>query len=256
MAQIFNSWRDENAVKNYPFTDNGPPTDGRWTLPLAAFVDANIHPPDTAGGYYLARLRLDDNGDVQIEIGSLDSASAAMGTWSQILPDLSVIPLYSRNNSPAGVLVVDPVAMAEVRTYLVSGEVRFIPGTAAFVASTWNYTNSPPPTEIRDGERVVIGDDLYLVAEDGVRLSVARNGQFPIVFVHAVGDPLARLRECVDEPIPRFIREVVFQHGSKTISCTPNDLGEVFMAVVSRENTNSALRLYSSPGEIQIGFSS
>jgi len=61
MSQIFNSWRDENAVKNYPFTDNGPPTDGNWTLPLAAIVDANIHPPDTAGGYYLSQLQLDDN---------------------------------------------------------------------------------------------------------------------------------------------------------------------------------------------------
>jgi hypothetical protein len=256
MSQIFNSWRDENAVKNYPFTDNGPPTDGNWTLPLAAIVDANIHPPDTAGGYYLSQLQLDDNGDVRLSIGSLDSATAAVGVWSKILPDLSVVPLYSSNNSPAGVLVVDPVAMADVRIHLLSGEVRFIPSTSAFVVSTWNYTNNPPITEIRDGERVAIGDDLYLVAEDGVRLTVARNGEFPIVFVHAIGDPLARLRECTDEPIPRFIREVVFQHGSKTISCAPNDLGEVFMAVVSRENTDSALRLYSSPGEIQIGFSS
>jgi len=256
MSQIFNSWRDENAVKNYPFTDNGPPTDGNWTLPLAAIVDANIHPPDTVGSFYLARLYVDDNSDVIMEIGSQDAIAAAVGVWSQTLPDLSVVPLYDFDGAPAGVLVVDPASMSQLRTQLIGREIRFNPGTSAFVASTCNFTVSEPVADIREGERIAVGDDLYLVGEDGIRLVVDDSGQYPVIHVHAVGDPLARLRECQDEPVPRFIREVVFQQGEETITCSPNELGEVFLVVASPTGIDSSLRLYSSPGELKIGLSS
>lgn len=256
MAQIFPGWRDTNAVRHYPFTDFGPPTDGQWQLSPTVFLDANIHPPDTIGGFYLARLYVDDNSDVRVEIGSQDAATAAIGIWSQSLPDLSVIPLYDLNDAPAGVLVVDPAAMAYLQTELLGREIRLDPNTSAFVASTWNFTVSTPDTAIREGERIAVGDDLYLVGEDGIRLFVNDNGQYPVVYVHAIGDPLARLRECQDEPVPRFIREVVFQQGEETITCSPNELGEIFLVVASQSGIDSALRLYSSPGELKIGFSS
>lgn len=146
--------------------------------------------------------------------------------------------------------------MALLRTSLVGNEARFDPSTSAFVVSTWGFTSAPPVNDLQEGQRIAVGDDLYLVGEDGVRLSVDNSGELPIVRVHAVGDPLARLRECRDEPVPRFIREVVFQHGETTISCSPGDQGEIFIVVVSQSGTDSALRLYSSPGELQVGFSS
>lgn len=256
MPQIFNSWRDENAVRHYPFTDYGPPVASGLELSSAVFVDANIHPPGAVGGFHLSRIYVGDNSDVYIEIASQNASVAATGVWSSALPDLSVVPLYDSANLPSGVLVVDPAEIALLRTRLISAEARFDPVTSAFVVSTWGFTAAAINNELREGQRIAVGDDLYLVGEDGVRLSVNTSGPLPVVRVHAVGDPLARLRECSDEPVPRFIREVVFQHGETTLSCSPGDRGEIFIVVASQSGTDSALRLSSSPGELQVGFSS
>jgi hypothetical protein len=256
MSRIFPSWRDSNAVRHYPFTDFGPPKSGSWSLPTGAILDANIHPPDAVGEFYLSYLRVDEQKNIVFDIGSRDTVSAATGTWSHTLPDLSVIPLYAINDrSPAGVLVVDPMQMSHLQVELARQDRRFDPQTAAFVASTWNFVSGPSQAREQLGVRVGVSDDLYLVGERGVRLTIAQ-GTPPVVYVHAVGDPLARLRDCSDEPAPRFIREVVFQRGSQTIACAPNDRGEVFVVVVGKDGRDSSLRLYTQPNELQIGFSS
>jgi hypothetical protein len=257
MSQIFPSWRDSNAVRHYPFTDFGPPTGGSWSLPIGAVLDANIHPPDASGDFYLSGISGRDNGEIVFTIGSRDGAGIATGTWAQSLPDLSVVPLYAANTQyPAGVLVVDPIQLGFLQSELRNRDVAFDPTTSAFVVSTWSFVNSPPPAREQFGVRVGVGDDLYLVGEKGIRLTVDESRTPPVVYVHAVGDPLARLRDCRDEFQPRFIREVIFQHGPKTVACKPNDRGEIFIVVVGRDNSDSALRLQTAPSELKIGFSS
>lgn len=257
MSRLFPSWRDENATLHFPFTDYGPPTSGEWQMPTDLFVDANIHPPNSGGGYYLASMRVAED-LVFIEIGSETSAVAAQGVWANHLPDESVIPLFSGPDAvSAGVLVVSPEAIRELCTRMAGSELRFDPATSGFVVTTWGFTTYSPPERIFSGVDINLGDDLYLVGEDGVRLVADDSSGVPIIRVHAIGDPLSRLGDCGDgEPVPRFIQEVVFQQGSKTISCQPNELGEVFIVVTGENGHDTALRVYSAPGDLTVGFSS
>jgi hypothetical protein len=257
MSQVFQSWRDENAVRNYPFGDAGPPSalTGE-TLPIGLLLDANIHPANVDGDYQLASVTVRDSRSVVFTISGANVPRAATGEWNAYLPDPSVVALTDTLGRPAGVLVVDPSVAEQLLNIWADRTVQFSAESAGFVVSTWNYTSAIGDLPRRDGVPVGLADDLYLVGEDGVRLTCDHSGSTPVVRVHAVGDPLARLRDCSEEPVPRFIREVVFQQGSQTITCSPNELGEVFLVVASNFEVASSLRLFSRPSEIQIGFSS
>jgi hypothetical protein len=257
MSQVFQSWRDENAVRNYPFSDAGPPTAlSGETLPVGLVLDANIHPANVDGDYRLASVTVRDSRSMVFTVSGAAAPRAASGEWSSYLLDPSVIALTDTLGRPAGVLVVDPAIAEQLLNTWANRTVQFAAESSGFVVSTWNYTSATGELPRRDGVPVGLADDLYLVGEDGVRLTCDHSGETPVVRAHAIGDPLARLRDCNDEPVPRFIREVVFQQGTQTITCSPNALGEVFLVVASNFEVSSSLRLFSRPGEIQIGFSS
>lgn len=257
MTQIFQSWRDENAVRNYPFCDAGPPTAlSGEVMPIGLILDANIHPANVDGDYRLASAVVRDARSLVFTISGANAPRAASGEWNAYLPDPSVVALTDTLGRPAGVLVVNPAIAEQLLNTWAGAEIQFSAESSGFVVSAWNYTNATGDLPRRDGVAVGLADDLYLVGEDGVRLTCDHSGVMPVVRVHAIGDPLARLRDCDEEPVPRFIREVVFQQGSQTITCSPNDLGEVFLVVASNYEVSSSLRLFSRPGEIQIGFSS
>ena len=257
IRQLNQSWRDEQARRHYPFSDFGPPTtlDSR-ELPLGVILDANLHPLDSPGEFYLAQIEIAQDGAVRFFIGDGLSTFAASGEFSPDNPDASAIQLLDLADEPAGVLVVDPASVQRLSQDWPPATYSFSDSTAQFVISTWNYTFGSPTANIAEGVSISLAEDLYLVGAEGVRLTCDLSRDEPLIRVNAIGDPLARLRDCSEDPVPRFIREVVFQKDDQTIRCEPNENGEIYILVASKTDVQSALRLYASVSELKIGFAS
>lgn len=255
MKTLYTPWRSEQAKRHFPLDDYGPPiTVAGRRLPEGLILDANIHPANSPGEFYLAAMEVLAGGGILFDIGDGINTAAASGTWAADQADPSAVQLFDSEQRPAGVLVIDPTRAAAIATSWAGDKHVFVGTTSRFVVSVWDYTYVPAVEIVDNAARHTISDDLHLVGDAGVRLSCDTSGPLPLVRVHAIGDPLARLGKCDNTPVPRFIREVVFQQGEKTIACEPGELGEIYMLVASKTGVDSSLRLYSKPGDLQIGF--
>lgn len=255
MRRINQSWRDEQATHNYPFDDSASPTVGdSRVLPTGAILDALIHPANSQGGYYLESIEISGN-SIQFNVFDDTNTPVATGQWDSTLPDLDVVPLSDLEGRRAGLLVVKSDVLFVLVNEWGDGVHGFEVDTARFVPSTWEYAIVADDPQDLNGVPILSQEDLYLVAEDGIRLECQEGEDETRIVVHAVGDPLSRRSDCGDVfVVPRFIRQLVFQHGPQTVQCSPGDIGNSLVVVTSRENEESALRIKSTPGVIKLGF--
>lgn len=254
MRRINQSWRDEQATTNYPFSDNASPTvNNDKVLPTGAVLDALIHPANSQGGYYLESIEIDRD-SILFNVFDDTNTPVATGTWQPSLPDKSVVPLVDLVNRRAGLLVVDSSVLFLMINQWGDGTFSFDVDTSQFVPSTWEYAVVAEEPQDTNGVPILSQEDLYLVAENGIRLE-CEDGDEAKITVHAVGDPLSRRSDCGNVfVVPRFIRQLVFQHGQQTVQCAPGGDSHAMIVVTSKESEESALRIKNTPGVIKIGF--
>lgn len=255
--RLHSAWRDDQAQMVYPFSDAAVPTTYEdRELPRGVLLDALLHAVNSSNGYYLNAITI-NNGVVQFDIHDRTARSVAAGEWRSNLVDTSVIPLYGDDGSRAGVLVVDADVLLQTANEWGDGIHPFLAGTTNFVPSTWMYAGtSSAPELVNDGLVIPSQGDLYLVGEGGVRLECKLEGDQQKLVIHAVGDPLSSRSGCGEAFVsPRFVTELVFQAGKKTVMCHPGEYGESHIVIGNHDNDiNSALRIYNRPGSIKIGF--
>lgn len=254
MSTRYADWRDEQSQQTYPFQDHSFPVtpDGR-ELPPGVILDALIHAPGSTGGYVLASLEMrNDRTRFEIFDGGQGATVSGEKTNTDTQPD--AVQLRDAEGRNAGVLVVDPVAIERLRYDWGEGVYVFETSSSGFVPSTWDYTESVDPPIVQFGVSVPSQGDIYLVGDRGVWLEYQEIDGRPTILIHAIGDPLGKRASCEDVfETPRFIQEVVFQAGSKTHRCTPEN-GVVNIMAVSAED--SAFRIHQDSSQIRIGFAS
>jgi len=256
MRRINQSWRDEHATHLYPFADVATPITGLGLeLPSGATVDALIHPANSLGGYYLESVEIDRD-SVLFNIFDGTNTPSAIGVWSASLPDTDVIPLTDLDGLRAGVLVVSADVVRNLIDAWGDGLHSFAVGTSLFVPSTWEYAVVTIDTEEEiTGIPLYSQEDLYLVAEHGVRFECQIGEDDNRLIVHVIGDPLSKRIDCDTTYVtPRFVRELVFQHGQQTVKCSPSERGDSNIVVVGHDGVDSALRIRNSPDSIRLGF--
>lgn len=250
---LYTSWRDDVAQSIYPFAGFVSPalTDGE-ELPDGVILDALLHAVNSPGGYYLDSLVITGS-DVEFFIYDSTRFLVARGTWTPDLPDTSTVPLFSDAGDNAGVLVVGPDTLRSFVRKRAEGTYLFEDTTTGFAPSTWLYAKQEI-SDIRalDGVVVPSEGDLYLVGASGIRLECDGN----VVTVNAIGDPLAKRRECGEEfQPPRYITEIVYQNGDVTKTCGPGDYGEAHLIADSPiTGFEPALRIVNQPNKIQLGL--
>lgn len=255
MRRLNASWRDEQTVRMFPFEDaSSLQTLEGLTLPMGMILDASVHPPNSIGGYYLESVAISANA-VTFAIADSDDQAVATGQWSSQLPDASVVPLYDLDLRRAGVLVVSPETIRQMLIDLDSGTHVLDSTSARFVPSTWEYTRTLDQQQGVGDVTVTSQEDLYLVGENGIHLECKEVDGQNVVVVHAIGDPLATRAACGETFVtPRFLQQVVFQHGDQTIACEYSAARDVLIVVASYEGQDGALRLQNTDEQIRLGF--
>ena len=252
MRQLYPNWRDELANLAYPFADVSELRSHLGqSLPHRCILDAAICPAGGTGGYYLAQIAITDD-DISVQIGDEGRGISASGQW---LPDNDVITLFDLLGRRAGVLTVDPVALAEVKADWGVGEFDFAKDDAQFVPSTWVPVFDTDDDSGAEGIAITSTELLYLVGGQGIRLECEEKEDHTLVTVHAIGDPLARRASCdgqIDFPPP--IKTVVFQQGNQTHECAVDSSGMINMFVASKEGSQSSLRLDRTQHRLRFAF--
>jgi len=251
---LYTSWRDEVAQSIYPFAGLYTPKlyDGS-DLPDGVLLDALLHAANSDGGYYLESMTLESNGLIQFNVYDYSRLPVATGVWSSNLPDTSTVPLVGVGGTSAGVLVVGADALLSFFNQQEEGNLIFDADTTRFAPSTWLYARQEiADTDVTDGVPVSSEGDVYLVGANGVRLECEDN----VVTINAIGDPLAKRKECGETfSPPRYITSVVYQNGDVTKECTPGDYGEAHLLADSPvEGFEPALRIVNQPRKIQLGL--
>ena len=248
MAKIrYENFQNEAEDSVYPFSYASPLSlDRNFELPADVIIDAALHIPGNVGPYSLTSITTTGS-TITIEVRSNDGG-AASGTWSANQTNLSCVDLMTTDEQHGGVLVVSPDAMAGLLETMRVGVYIFDSSTAIFVPATYHYVPQVDESVERlSGISVSPDEDIILRGHNGVFIECLENGELQL---HAVGDPRGKRAVCEDTFVPEtFIREVIFQHGSDTVRCTPVD-GDISLVVVSDDPEN-ALRVKQDAGRMQ-----
>jgi hypothetical protein len=266
MSKFFPPWRNQNAGRRYPFCDTATlvASEGDVMLSDATFVDAAISVKDAKLPVRIGRLLivgqtatlyLVDADGIELGIGSTE-----MGTNSD------VVALRSVDGTWIGTLVFGVDSNYSLFAYG-DGEFVFDAGATDFVIST--VLNMP-------GNRGLLalsnsfGDiggfgDIHLVGEYGVQLETSQQQELQmdgsivdvtLIRVHAMGDPQFQQRNCSEQNrrTTRPITELVFQYGTSTHSCSPDDGGNVIIVAATAAVSESALQTIPQQGGLMINL--
>jgi hypothetical protein len=260
-SQIFEQWRDEQSIANYPFTDAATMRDlSGLDLDKSLIIDAAICVPNVKLPVWLSDMSVMEN---YVKFTISDSVGRlAFGEWNAAATNQDVVVLKDDANRRVGVLTVDIEAMTRL---ISNGEVTYgFPATATtFVLGVINiFTTNDSDREIL-GEILPEQGDVYLIGVDGIVLKsedgteLVNGVSYPVVRlkVHAVGNPLANRSICGTNFVePRFVREVVFQKDDQTFTCVPSNVGDILIVAASMSNQASALRINKTAEGISIGL--
>jgi hypothetical protein len=193
---IFPEWRNQNEHINYPFSDAATmSSDNGVRMPKGLFDDARFYPIGAIAGVYLESVNVQGN-IVTIAIAD-PNGTLATGFYDYTNP-LNDVAFYDAYGRPAGVLV----STVEKLKLLPAA----LPASSTFTQEQTEFASSCVVPLPQIGVRGFLLDDgsyltgdIYLVGVDGVVLTVP---QANVIRVDILGDPYAKLEECVEEGIP------------------------------------------------------
>ena len=239
MPRIINEeWRDKNADRRYPFSDEATLTsaDGR-SIPTALFLDAAFWEIPGGNNIYLSSIEVADQlitfsvsvsatedflGDAEIDIGDN--------------PDL----VYIRDtfNRPIGVLVIDATLLVDIRGWG-AGVHQFSEDATSFAVSTVAMAVDTGVKGLLLPDGSVLSGDVWLVGEGGVELW----SQDGAIRVDVVGDPLKDLEDCINTDETAANAQASRQ-PLRTINSIPADEFGDFQILVGRQLAeNQILRI-------------
>lgn len=231
-------WRDEVKPTKYPFTDESSlTTSDNLLFDQTSVYDASFYILGWSSRLYITSIEVysDPNKVAKINIGDASTPKAA---WAIIDPlDIQeVIRFEDKMGRSAGLMVVDPIALAFIQTWGIG--VHNMRANAEFAPTVVTPMPSNYVTAIKDSEGNHVDGDVWLIGENGVVLRTEGNN----IRVDIVGDPLFKRREYEnvnDFPTPRFI---------KTINdIPPDDNGDFKIVVGNFLASDTILRLYPDP---------
>lgn len=214
MPVVFESWRNQQELCNYPFADwatlgGGTPA----ALPNNMFLDAVLYPIGAGDGIHLSAIRTD--GSNVVFVISDETRELATGTFDTADPDATdTIELFDSYGRIAGVLVGDPVELRALSSWS-EGE-----RTYSYADTGFTPTVLIPLPQIgvrglalESGE--ILTGDCWVVGERGVTLTVDDGA----IRIDLVGDTTSRRRICEQlnsYQQPWFLRTINFMGPSKT----------------------------------------
>lgn len=246
-------WRDINSHRRYPFADNATlAVIDHLPLPMSTLVDARVYLPGMTGTLSLAGFVVTGSQVIltlQNSFGNLQ-AEAVIDRDNPV----PVIEIRDEAGNPAGVLVAGDNVWAEFANYG-RGEFEFLPGAAEFAIATYTYS-APTSYKVLSPEGDPVPGTLRLIGENGVRLSCEQRGDQLRVSVHVVGDSLYKTNDCDLDLIQssQLIETVVFQSGSRLITCHPDEHGRIFVLSATHAREDVALRVKSIEAGLQFGI--
>ena len=223
------------------------------TLLEGTFLDAVVHPVGGQSGMYVSRLEVEHD-RATIHVGDPEVESLCRGEFDLVNPP-DTVQLLDDHERASGLLMSESARLSLFQSWGV-GTHRFDPDQTELAASVC----VPVPNE---GVRGIVLDDgtvltgpVWLVGGPGVVLrqetepavgnKCPGSPDFPAVRVDLVGDPLFVRRQCTDENLfttPRFITSLTFDDGVDRFTCTPDQFGDVRMAVNNRRAEDTVLRV-------------
>ena len=219
-------WRDEHKSTKYPFCDRcSLTTADNLVIDKEAIYDASFYIVNWNSRLFITSIEISSGlvTEATIYVGSSSNARAA----SAVVDVSDIGPLLVFNDTlgrPAGIMVVDPIAMAFIQTWPI-GEHMFREN-AELIPSVITPMPSSVVSSLRDT------NDLVLRMEgESIRVDV-------------VGDPLFKRRVSPESFVtPRFIKSI---NGIE-----PDDQGDFKIAVGTFLADDTILRIYpdlSLPG--------
>lgn len=254
-------WLESHEPTNYPFADDATlANDDGATLFPETLLDAAFYPVGGSSGGYVSRIEITttaaiiwygDNADNYRAYGKFDLGSP---------PDVvRVLDTYGR---PAGMLVSESVRLAIFQSWSV-GVYDFTVDQTGLVAAVCMPAPEIGLRGIQADDGTVLTGDVYIVGDDGVRVT-CREQELPascgvasrtvnVLRVDLLGDPLWRRRECAPGffTTPRFLEQVVFQQGPRSLQCQPSN-GNVRIIAANDLATDTVLRIRPINEGIQI----
>lgn len=257
---IYEKWRDEQANSKFPFTDDSTLTDiaGR-KLSKNLILDASVYAGGLVPVVWLSEINVEPN---VITFTLTDSRGViGVGTWSSTLATNDVLVI----KNDVGRIVASFVLNLDEAYELAKIGTSYVFAKTATEMTTTCLNLFTDNTIDRDvlGELLQEQGDVYLVGATGIQLEcenafeTVEGDTYSVtkVNINAVGDPLGSRASCGDSFIvPRFIKEVIFQKGTETYSCAPNNLGNVMIVSGAINDINPALRIARDAQGISIGL--
>lgn len=253
---LYQEWRHANDATKYPFSDRATLTNAAGkVIPEGLFLDAALYPVGAAAGLFLSQVDI-THSEATIWVGLTSNRLMASGTFS-LLDNDGKITLTDANGRPAGLLVSEAQRLAVLASWGV-GSHEFTRIQTEFAATV----HFPVPAKGVSGIRIgatgpILTGDVWIVGSNGVvlRPDTGNEGE-RIMRLDVVGDPLFRRRLCDPEALfqtPRFITRVRVVGANQSFECTPDELGNIQLAVANGLATDTVLRLTPVREGIRIG---
>lgn len=260
---LFPEWRDENASTKYPFSEAAALTnsEGRVLL-VGTFLDAALYPIGSVAGIYLAKVTISFD-TCTLTLGDPNNANLASGSFALHSPPSRIVFSDSAGR-PAGMIVSESTRLAVFQSWGV-GTHTFQPAESEFAATVCLPTPAPGVRGIElvdgsilAGEVWIVGDDGVVVRSETVTLPATCKGNaqtIQAIRVDVVGDPLFRRRLCVPNALfntPRFIKQVQVTGPNGSVTCGPDEFGNMVLTQNNRLARDTALRMAVEPGGMYI----
>jgi hypothetical protein len=229
-------WRDQVKDTKYPFSDNSTLlTASNLLIDKSAIYDASFYLVNWSSRLFITSIEIATGvgPELKIYVGNSSNKKAAVATLDPFsIPE--VITFTDTLGRPAGIMVVDSVAMAFLQTWPI-GE-HILREAAEFVPSVVLTMSGEAVSSLRSYDNELVNGNVWLIGEDGVVLRLEDGN----IRVDIVGDTLFKRRDNPESFItPRFI---------KTINNVPPDEhGDYKIVVGNFQASDTILRIYPDP---------
>ncbi|RME24187.1 MAG: hypothetical protein D6800_09010 [Candidatus Zixiibacteriota bacterium] len=257
-------WRDENEEIEYPFLDESNPVDltGTLEIPTTWLVDAAVYVPEAEPPIYISSIRVDGS-KAYITLSDSNFVDLGVGEADRF----SQRPIAVKDENGVAIATLVPGRFANEPLFVAGdGEYQFSPGGLVFVSSVVLIGSAPGVSGFSVGNEKTTRSPLVIVAENGVQISHSRaseltasgrSRQVDLLTINVFGDSQAEHAMCDDDSrvTDRFVQEIVFQYGNKTVIVGPDEVGNVVLSAQSPSVNGSALKIQNKDGEISFRLS-